>query len=97
MLPRISEKETAPSPQMLRQPDSREQPHQDSTEKKDISDALTVPVKRRLVWGEQEGTEERENQKSTEEEEKQNEQTAVLAQQLEENNKDANEDKKNEG
>ncbi|KFP53313.1 Nuclear protein MDM1, partial [Cathartes aura] len=93
----ISEKETAPSPQMLRQPDSREQPHQDSTEKKDISDALTVPVKRRLVWGEQEGTEERENQKSTEEEEKQNEQTAVLAQQLEENNKDANEDKKNEG
>ncbi|XP_030336137.1 nuclear protein MDM1 isoform X3 [Strigops habroptila] len=93
----VSEKETAPSPQMLQHPDSREQPHQDSTEKKDMSDALTVPVKRRLAWGEQEGTEERENQQSTEEGEKQDEQAAVVAQQLEENNKDANEDKKIEG
>lgn len=97
MLPRVSEKETAPSPKMLQQPDSREQPHQDSTEKKDMSDALTVPVKRRLVWGEQEGTEERENRQSTEEEKNQDEQAAVVAQQLEENNKDANEDKKIEG
>ncbi|KFQ48800.1 Nuclear protein MDM1, partial [Nestor notabilis] len=93
----VSEKETAPSPQMLQHPDSREQPYQDSTEKKDLSDALTVPVKRRLVWGEEEGTEERENQQSTEEGEKQDEQAAVVAQQLEENNKDANEDKKIEG
>uniref|UniRef100_A0A8C0BMC5 Nuclear protein MDM1 n=1 Tax=Buteo japonicus TaxID=224669 RepID=A0A8C0BMC5_9AVES len=93
----VSEKETAPSPKMLQQPDSREQPHQDSTEKKDMSDALTVPVKRRLVWGEQEGTEERENRQSTEEEKNQDEQAAVVAQQLEENNKDANEDKKIEG
>ncbi|NWU65782.1 MDM1 protein, partial [Pterocles burchelli] len=93
----ISEKEMAPSPKMLQQPDSREQPHQDSTEKKDISSALTVPVKRRLVWGEQEGTEERENWQSAEEEEKQDEQVAVLTQQLKENNKDANEDKKIEG
>lgn len=82
---------------MLQQPDSREQPHQDSIEKKDVSDALTVPVKRRLVWGEQEGTEERENQQSTKGEEKKDEQAAVVAQQLEENNKDANEDKKIEG
>ncbi|KAM6304317.1 nuclear protein MDM1 isoform 2-T5 [Podargus strigoides] len=93
----VSEKETAPSPKMLQQPDSREQPHQNSTEKKDMSDALTVPVKRRLVWGEQEGTEERENLQPTEEEEKQDEQAAVVAQQLEENNKDANDDKKIEG
>ncbi|NXK01883.1 MDM1 protein, partial [Herpetotheres cachinnans] len=93
----VSEKETAPSPRILQQPDSQEQPHQDSTEKKDMSDALTVPVKRRLVWSEQEGTEERENQQSTEKEENKDEQAAVVAQQLEENNKDANEDKKIEG
>ncbi|NWQ87731.1 MDM1 protein, partial [Burhinus bistriatus] len=93
----VSEKEAATSPEVLQQPDSGEQPHQDSTEKKDISDALTVPVKRRLVWGEQEGTEERENRQSTEEEEKQDEQAAVMAQQLAEDNKDANEDKKIEG
>ncbi|KFW69606.1 Nuclear protein MDM1, partial [Pygoscelis adeliae] len=93
----VSEKETAPSPKMLQQPDSREQPHQDSAEKKDMSDALTVPVKRRLVWGGQEGAEERENRQSTEEEEKQDEQAVVAAQRLEKNNKDANEDKKIEG
>uniref|UniRef100_A0A8D0KTT8 Nuclear protein MDM1 n=1 Tax=Strix occidentalis caurina TaxID=311401 RepID=A0A8D0KTT8_STROC len=93
----VSEKDTAPSLKMLQQPDSREQPQQDSTEKKDMSDALTVPVKRRLVWGEQEGTEEGENWQSTEEKESQDEQTAVVAQQLEENNKGANEDKKIEG
>ncbi|KFZ52694.1 Nuclear protein MDM1, partial [Podiceps cristatus] len=93
----VSEKETAASPKTLQQPDFREQQHQDSTEEKDMSDALTVPVKKRLVWGEQEGTEERENQQSTEEELKQDEQFAVVAQQLEENNKDANEDKKIEG
>uniref|UniRef100_A0A8B9FGF8 Nuclear protein MDM1 n=1 Tax=Amazona collaria TaxID=241587 RepID=A0A8B9FGF8_9PSIT len=93
----VSEKATAPSQQIQQQPDFREQPHQDSTETKDVSDALTVPVKRRLVWGEQEGTGERENQQSTEEGEKQDEQPAVVAQQLEENNKNANEDKKIEG
>lgn len=97
-LPSVSEKEAAPSPEVLQQPDSREPPHQDST-KKDMSDALTVPVRRCLVWGEQEGVEERENQQSTEEkeEEKPDEQAAVMAQQLEENNKDAKEDKKTEG
>ncbi|XP_010189834.1 PREDICTED: nuclear protein MDM1, partial [Mesitornis unicolor] len=93
----VSEKETAPSPKMLQQPASREEPHQGSTEKRDMSDALTVPVKRRLAWGEQEGTEERENRPSAEQREKQDEQTAVVARQLEENNKDANEDKKIEG
>ncbi|NXK71583.1 MDM1 protein, partial [Amazona guildingii] len=92
----VSEKVTAPSQQIQQQPDFREQPHQDSPETKDVSDALTVPVKRRLVWGEQEGTGERENQQSTEEGEK-DEQPAVVAQQLEENNKNANEDKKIEG
>ncbi|KAM6092828.1 nuclear protein MDM1 isoform 2-T2 [Theristicus caerulescens] len=93
----VSEKETAPSPKMLQQSDSREQPHQDSTEKKDMSDALTLPVRRRLVWGKQEDTEERENRQSAEEKENQDKQAAVVAQQLEENNKDANEDKKIEG
>ncbi|KFW83136.1 Nuclear protein MDM1, partial [Manacus vitellinus] len=93
----VSEKEAVPSPQGLQQPDSREQPHQNSTGKKDMSDALTVPVKRRLVWDEQEDTEEREKCQSTEEEEKQDEQGAVVAQQLEENNKDAKEDMKIEG
>ncbi|XP_018775243.1 nuclear protein MDM1 isoform X1 [Serinus canaria] len=94
----VSEKEAAESPEVLQQPDSREQAHQDST-KKDMSDALTVPVKRHLVWDKQEGTEEREDQQSTEEkeEEKSDEQAAVMAQQLEENNKDAKEDKKTEG
>ncbi|KFV11051.1 Nuclear protein MDM1, partial [Tauraco erythrolophus] len=93
----VSEKEAAPSPKMLQQPDSREQPHQPSTEKTDMSDALTVPVKRRLAWGEQEGTEERENWQSTEEEVKQDEQAAVVAQQLDGNTKVASEDKKIEG
>ncbi|XP_039427009.1 nuclear protein MDM1 isoform X4 [Corvus cornix cornix] len=94
----VSEKEAAPSPEVLQQPGSRQQPHQDST-KKDMSNALTVPVKRRLVWDEQEGTEERGNQQSTEEkeEEKPDEQAAVMAQQLEENSKNAKEDKKAEG
>ncbi|XP_051489171.1 nuclear protein MDM1 isoform X2 [Apus apus] len=90
----VSEKETAPSLEMLQQPDSREQPHQDSTERKDMSEALTVPVKKHLAWGEQEGTEKRENQQRTEHEENQDEHAAVEAQHLEENNKNANEDKK---
>ncbi|KAL2309707.1 hypothetical protein Nmel_005927 [Mimus melanotis] len=94
----VSKKEAAPSPEVLQQHGSREQPHQDST-KKDMSDALTVPVKRRLVWDEQEGTEETKNQQSTEEKEEKepDEQAAVMAQKLEENNKDAKEDKKTEG
>ncbi|XP_030115243.4 nuclear protein MDM1 isoform X2 [Taeniopygia guttata] len=94
----VSDKEAAASPEVLLQPDSREQVHQGNT-KKDMSDASTVPVKRRLVWDEPEGTEERENQQSTEEkeEEKSYEQAAVRAQQLEENNNDAKEDKKTEG
>ncbi|NXS63235.1 MDM1 protein, partial [Brachypteracias leptosomus] len=92
----VSEKETAPSPKMLQQPDSSEKPHQDDTEKKDVSDALTVPVKRRLVWDKQD-VEEGENQQSTKEEENQGEQAAVVAQQLKENDKDVNEDKKTEG
>ncbi|XP_064022273.1 nuclear protein MDM1 isoform X2 [Pogoniulus pusillus] len=93
----VSEKETAPSPRVLQHPDPREQPQQDSSDRKELPDALSAPVKRRLAWGEQEGTEERENPKSTEEEEHQDEQAVVLAQQLEENNEDANEDQKVEG
>ncbi|XP_068791140.1 nuclear protein MDM1 isoform X2 [Struthio camelus] len=88
----VSEKETLPCSKVLHQPDSREEMHQDSTEKKGMSDALTVPVKRRLVWGEQEGTEEMDNRPSAEEEEKENEQVAVVTQKLED--KDATEDKK---
>ncbi|XP_064364923.1 nuclear protein MDM1 isoform X4 [Dromaius novaehollandiae] len=94
-LARVSEKETSPSPKALLQPDPREELHQDSTEKKGLSDVSTVPVKRRLVWGEQEGTEERDNQPSTEDEEKENEQVAVMARELDD--KDATKDKKTEG
>ncbi|NXN22680.1 MDM1 protein, partial [Nycticryphes semicollaris] len=93
----VSEKETAPSPKMLQQPGSIEQPHQDSTEKTDMSDALTVPVQRRLAWSEKEGTEDKQNRQATEEEEKQDEQAPAVAQHLEENNQDVNEDKKIEG
>ncbi|XP_040408809.1 nuclear protein MDM1 isoform X5 [Cygnus olor] len=93
----VSEKETAPRPKMLQQPEAREESHENDPEKKDMSDASTVPVKRRLVWGEQEATEEKENQQSTGEEEKENEKAAVVVQNLEENNKDANEDNKVEG
>ncbi|XP_021240795.1 nuclear protein MDM1 isoform X2 [Numida meleagris] len=93
----VSEKETAPRPKMLQQPVSREQSHQHDAEKKDLSDAPTVPVKRRLVWGEQEGTEEKEIQQSAEEEEKENEQAAVATRNLEKNNKGINEDNKIEG
>ncbi|XP_062423659.1 nuclear protein MDM1 [Rhea pennata] len=91
----VSEKETSPKPKVLHKPDSREELHQDNTEKKGLSDASTVPVKRRLVWGEQEGTEEGDNQPSTEEEEKENERVADMAQELDD--KDAIEDKKVEG
>ncbi|XP_035199115.1 nuclear protein MDM1 isoform X4 [Oxyura jamaicensis] len=93
----VSEKETAPRPKMLQEPDAREQAHENGPEKKGMSDASTVPVKRRLVWGEQEATEEKENQQSTEEEEKENEKAAVVVQNLEENNKDTNEDNEVEG
>ncbi|NWV00042.1 MDM1 protein, partial [Upupa epops] len=91
----VSEKETAPSPKMVQQPDSKEEPQQDRTERKGVSDAVTLPVKRRLVWGE-EGTEEKEKRQSTGEEEKQDEQAAVVSQKLEEK-KDGSEVKKTEG
>lgn len=93
----VSEKETAPRPKMLQQPGSREQSHQDDTEKKGLSDAPTVPVKRRLVWGEQEGTAEKDSQQLREEEEKENEQAAVVTQNLEKNNEGINEDNRIEG
>ncbi|KAI6079601.1 Nuclear protein MDM1 isoform X2 [Aix galericulata] len=93
----VSEKETAPRPKMLQEPDAREESHENGPEKNDMSNASTVPVKRRLVWGEQEATEEKENQQSTEEEEKENEKAAVVVQNLEENNKETNEDNKVEG
>nr|XP_027311850.2 nuclear protein MDM1 isoform X4 [Anas platyrhynchos] len=93
----VAEKETAPRPKMLQEPNAREESHENGPEKKDMSNASTVPVKRRLVWGEQEATEEKENQQSTEEEEKENEKAAVVVQNLEENNKETNEDNKVEG
>ncbi|OXB57071.1 hypothetical protein ASZ78_002942 [Callipepla squamata] len=94
----VTEKESAPRPKMLQQPGSREQSHQDDTEKKDLSDVPTVPVKRRLVWGEQEGTEEKESRQSTEEEEeKENEEALVVTRNLEKNNKDIKEDNRIEG
>lgn len=97
LLPSVSETETAPRPKMLQEPDAREESHENGPEKKDMSNASTVPVKRRLVWGEEEATEEKENQQSTEEEEKENEKAAVVVQNLEENSKETNEDNKVEG
>ncbi|NXU55884.1 MDM1 protein, partial [Turnix velox] len=93
----VSEKETESRPKMKQQkPDSIEQPYQDSPEKKDMSDALTVPIKRCLVWGEQEVTEERENRQSKEEKQNQDEQDPIMTQQIEKSEND-NEDKKIEG
>ncbi|NWX84699.1 MDM1 protein, partial [Nothoprocta pentlandii] len=91
----VSEKETSRSPSALQQPGAAEELQQDSPEKKDLSTASTVPVKRRLVWGEQEGTEGRDNQPSAEEEEKENEPVASVAQETDD--KDGTEDKNNEG
>ncbi|XP_053881979.1 nuclear protein MDM1 isoform X3 [Malaclemys terrapin pileata] len=83
------EKHMSASQNILQQPDSIEQSQQNNTEKLGMSDASTVPVRRRLAWGEQDSTEQVENQPPglEEDEEKENKQESAKAQKLEENDK----------
>uniref|UniRef100_A0A8C3HHK8 Nuclear protein MDM1 n=1 Tax=Chrysemys picta bellii TaxID=8478 RepID=A0A8C3HHK8_CHRPI len=83
------EKQISASQNILQQPDSIEQSQQNNTEKLGMSDASTVPVRRRLAWGEQDSTEQVENQPPglEEDEEKENKQESAKAQKLEENDK----------
>uniref|UniRef100_A0A8C3RJI2 Nuclear protein MDM1 n=1 Tax=Chelydra serpentina TaxID=8475 RepID=A0A8C3RJI2_CHESE len=86
----VPEKQMSASQNILQQPDSVEQSQQNNTEKLGMSDASTVPVRRRLAWGEQDSTEQVENQPPglEEDEEKENKQESAEAQKLEENDKD---------
>lgn len=87
------------SQNILQQPDSIEQSQQNNTEKLGMSDASTVPVRRRLAWGEQDSTEQVENQPLglEEDEEKENKQESAEAQKLKENDKDPTVDNKVKG
>uniref|UniRef100_A0A452J2H4 Nuclear protein MDM1 n=1 Tax=Gopherus agassizii TaxID=38772 RepID=A0A452J2H4_9SAUR len=93
------EKQMSASQNVLLQPDSIEQSQQNNTEKLGMSDASTVPVRRRLVWGEQDSTEQVENQPPglEEDEEKENKQESAKAQKLEENDKNPTVDNKIKG
>nr|XP_025039675.1 nuclear protein MDM1 isoform X1 [Pelodiscus sinensis] len=95
----VSEKQMSVSQNLLQQPDSTEQPQQKNTEKLGMSDAPTVPVKRRLAWGEQDRAEQVENQTLglEEDEEKENKQESTEAQKLEENAEDLTLDNKIKG
>ncbi|XP_077689372.1 nuclear protein MDM1 isoform X3 [Eretmochelys imbricata] len=94
----VPEKQMSASQNILRQPDSVEQSQQNNTEKLGMSDASTVPVRRRLAWGEQDSTEQVENQPPglEEDEEKENKQESAEAQKLKEN-KDPTVDNKVKG
>ncbi|XP_039375507.1 nuclear protein MDM1 isoform X3 [Mauremys reevesii] len=93
------EKQMSASQNVLQQPDSIEQSQQNNTEKLGMSDASTVPVRRRLAWGEQDSTEQVENQPPglEEDEEKENKQESAEAQKLEENDKNPTVDNKIKG
>ncbi|XP_067420169.1 nuclear protein MDM1 isoform X2 [Emydura macquarii macquarii] len=95
----VPEKQISASQNILQQPDSREQSEQNNTGKLGMSDASTVPVRRRLVWGEQDNAGQVENQPPVleEDEEKENKQEAAEAQKLEENDKDSTVDSKIKG
>lgn len=71
---RVSEKQISPGREALRQPELTEQLTKNHTEKLGISDAATVPIKRRLVWGEPGSAEKREDPPLEEGEEKANKQ-----------------------
>uniref|UniRef100_A0A8C0HEZ2 Nuclear protein MDM1 n=1 Tax=Chelonoidis abingdonii TaxID=106734 RepID=A0A8C0HEZ2_CHEAB len=93
------EKQMSASQNVLPQPDSIEQSQQNNTEKLGMSDASTVPVRRRLAWGEQDSTEQVDNQPPglEEDEEKENKQKLAKAQKLEENDKNPTVDNKIKG
>lgn len=89
---RVLEKQRSPNPAILQQPESAKRTQQKNTEKLGMSDASTVPVRRRLVWGEQEKKEQMENQSPAvkEEEGKETKQETAGAQKLEENDQEVN-------
>ncbi|XP_061495783.1 nuclear protein MDM1 isoform X3 [Rhineura floridana] len=93
----VPEKKLSPGPKFLPHPELSEQFQQNNTGKLGMSDATTVPVKRRLVWGEPGNDEQLENQPATleEGEEKESKQESEEAEELEEN-KDANTDDQQE-
>ncbi|XP_074798190.1 nuclear protein MDM1 isoform X3 [Natator depressus] len=95
----VPEKQMSASQNILQQPDSIEQSQQNNTEKLGTSNASTVPVRRRLAWGEQDSTEQVENQPPglEEDEEKENKQESAEAQKLKENDKDPTVDNKVKG
>ncbi|XP_048358019.1 nuclear protein MDM1 isoform X1 [Sphaerodactylus townsendi] len=70
----VSEKQISPGPKALPQPEMSEQLTKYNTEKLGLSDAVTVPVKRRLVWGEPSTPEKLEDLPLEEGEEKSNKQ-----------------------
>ncbi|XP_060101001.1 nuclear protein MDM1 [Heteronotia binoei] len=70
----VSDKQISSGPKALLQPELSEQLTKNNTEKLGISDAVTVPVKRRLVWGEPGGAEKLEDLPLEEGEEKTNKQ-----------------------
>ncbi|XP_019398801.1 PREDICTED: nuclear protein MDM1 isoform X3 [Crocodylus porosus] len=88
----VLEKQRSPNPAILQQPESAKYTQQKNTEKLGMSDASTVPVRRRLVWGEQEKKEQMENQLPAvkEEEGKEKKQETAGAQKLEENDQEVN-------
>ncbi|KYO47735.1 nuclear protein MDM1 [Alligator mississippiensis] len=88
----VLEKQRSPNPAILQQPESAKRTQQKNTEKLGMSDASTVPVRRRLVWGEQEKKEQMENQSPAvkEEEGKETKQETAGAQKLEENDQEVN-------
>ncbi|XP_020641735.3 nuclear protein MDM1 isoform X2 [Pogona vitticeps] len=94
----VPDKELSQDPKFLLQSELSKELQQSSTEKLGMSDAATVPAKRRLVWGESGNDEKLENQsgalREEEEEENEKKQEKEEAQELEESNKDITKDDK---
>ncbi|XP_062989979.1 nuclear protein MDM1 [Elgaria multicarinata webbii] len=94
----IPEKKLSPGPKILPQSELSEQFQQNNTGKFGLSDAATVPVKRRLVWGEPGNDQQPENQSPAlgQGEEKEKNQELEEIKELEKNYKDANTDNQQE-
>nr|XP_060633471.1 nuclear protein MDM1 isoform X1 [Anolis sagrei ordinatus] len=58
----VPEKKLSPGPKFMPQPESSAEFQENGTEKLGMSDAATLPVKRRLVWGEPDDGEQLEHQ-----------------------------------
>lgn len=94
----VPEKPISPGSKTLPQSKFPQQLQQNNTEKLGMSDAATLPVRRRLVWGEPTNAEDMEIQPSTleEREEKENKQEWEEDEKVEANDKDANTDNNQE-